>query len=193
MALSQNCWGPGLRVVPSVKVAEVAEHRIWVKPDPGKLYIHIYPGPALIRASARPWKHRATVGRKGWFAIAQCIQQIHWSLCPHCHGGSGMCFGQSWATSIIFAAGVTQMSSEQRYQWKTVSKPSVDLTSAHGRRSVLVSLVLYPERAAFSLDPWTAWGSLTEMQWMCFQLWTKTAGSWWPNCKRKNCLVPPVS
>lgn len=69
-------------MVPSVKVAEVMEPRTWVKPDPGKLYIHVYPGTALIRASARPWKHWATVGRKVWFAIAWCIQQIHWSSIP---------------------------------------------------------------------------------------------------------------
>lgn len=56
------------------------------------------------------------------------------------------------------------MSSEQRYQRKRVSKPPVDLTSACGRTSVLILLVLYPERAAFSLDPWAARGSLTEMQ-----------------------------
>lgn len=56
------------------------------------------------------------------------------------------------------------MFSEQRYPRKTVSKPPVDLTSARGRTSVLVSLVLYPERAAFSLDPWAARGSLTEIQ-----------------------------
>lgn len=51
MALSQNWCEPGLRVLPSVKVAEVMGTKTWVQPAPGELCVHIVPHPALIGAS----------------------------------------------------------------------------------------------------------------------------------------------